>query len=184
VDGVIRTRVGYAGGKKENPTYHNLGDHTEAIEIEFSPHILSFGTILDIFWKSHDPFEKPWSRQYMSLMFYHNDYQKEMILKTKEEYEKRKGKKVFTEILPYAKFYLAEFYHQKYYLQLVKELKEDFMKVFTNKDDFISSNSTARINGYVKGYGSVKALLKEIDSLSLSEKSQHILIEIVKGYGR
>jgi peptide-methionine (S)-S-oxide reductase len=184
MDGVVRTRVGYAGGSKVNPTYYNLGDHTETIEIDFNPDILPFEKILDIFWKNHDPFEKSWSRQYMSVFFYHNEKQKQIIEKNKVEFEKRKGKKVTTEFLPYTKFYLAEMYHQKYYLQLIKELREDFLKKYPEPNDFINSNSTARVNGYAKGYGSTSSLMKEMETLGLSERSQKILLEIVKGYGR
>ncbi len=67
---MVRTRVGYAGGTKRNPTYYNLGDHTETIQIDYDPTYVSYRELLDIFWESHDPAARPWSRQYMAVVFY------------------------------------------------------------------------------------------------------------------
>lgn len=53
--GVIRTRVGFTGGSKGAPTYRNLGDHTEAIELDYDPNEISYKQLLDIFWEIHDP---------------------------------------------------------------------------------------------------------------------------------
>jgi len=52
---VVRTRVGYAGGATENPTYHHLGDHTETIQIEYDPARISYQELLDAFWAGHKP---------------------------------------------------------------------------------------------------------------------------------
>lgn len=53
--GVIRTRVGFTGGEKKAPVYKNLGDHTEAVELEFDPKVVTYETLLDIFWSNHNP---------------------------------------------------------------------------------------------------------------------------------
>jgi len=53
--GVIRTRVGFTGGSKAAPTYKSLGDHTEAIEIDFDPKEITYDKLLDMFWTHHDP---------------------------------------------------------------------------------------------------------------------------------
>ena len=45
--GVVRTRVGYSGGKQAHPTYHDLGDYTESIEIEFDPAVVSYRELVD-----------------------------------------------------------------------------------------------------------------------------------------
>lgn len=70
---MIRTRVGYAGGSKENPTYYSLGDHSETIQIDYDPTQISYGQLLEVFWNSHNPTYEPWSRQYMSIIFYHSE---------------------------------------------------------------------------------------------------------------
>merc|ERR1719400_2008234 len=53
--GVVATRVGFTGGTTENATYRNIGDHTEAVELEFDPSVTDFKSLLDIFWSGHDP---------------------------------------------------------------------------------------------------------------------------------
>ena len=73
---MIRTRVGYTGGNKENPTYRTLGDHTESIEVDYDPGIISYADLLKVFWRSHDPGSRSWSRQYIAAIFYHNEEQK------------------------------------------------------------------------------------------------------------
>jgi peptide-methionine (S)-S-oxide reductase len=51
----VRTEVGYTGGTAAQPTYRNIGDHSEAIRIEFDPHKVSYTELLEVFWASHDP---------------------------------------------------------------------------------------------------------------------------------
>ncbi len=111
--GVIKTRVGYAGGTKKNPSYYNLGDHTETIEITFDPKIISFEELLKHFWKEHDPTEQQVT-QYKSAIFYQNEEQKKLAEKSKKEMEKKLGRKIVTEIKKAGTFYQAEEYHQKY----------------------------------------------------------------------
>lgn len=56
--GVIRTRVGYCGGTKTIPTYRNIGDYTESIEVDYDPNEIKYETLLNIFWSNHDPTAK------------------------------------------------------------------------------------------------------------------------------
>lgn len=182
--GVYKTRVGYAGGAKKNPNYHDLGDHSETVQIEYNPSEITYGELLNIFWNSHTPANEPWGRQYMSVIFYQNDIQKGLAIKSKNEHEKKIGKKLYTEILPLTNFHLAETYHQKYYLQLARELATELKDIYPKANDFINSTATAHINGYIKGYGSMTQLTSEIKRLGLSEKAQKRLIQIVDGYGK
>jgi methionine-S-sulfoxide reductase len=165
---VIRTRVGYAGGTKENPTYRNLGDHTEAIQIDYDPTQISYEELLDIFWESHDPTQRPFSRQYMPFLFYHNEEQKRLALQTRDREAAEAGGTIYTEILPASEFYLAEAYHQKYLLQQVPELMQEFNAMYPNPEDFVASTAAARANGYVGGYGSATALQETLDGFGLS----------------
>ena len=91
-------------GTKENPTYYSLGNHTETLQVDYDPTRTSFEALLEIFWNSHNPTRRPWSQQYKSALFYHNDEQKELATKTKERLAASKkgkffGRKVFTEII-------------------------------------------------------------------------------------
>lgn len=183
LDGVIRTRVGYAGGTTENPNYHNIGDYTETLEIDFDPDIISFEKIADIYWKSVDPYIKPYSKQYASLFFYHDERQK-TILEQEKKNREQTGKKVYINIIPYTKFYFAEGYHQKYYLQLRKEIFNAVRDMYENFTEFVNSTAAARINGYVKGYGSIEKLKDDIELLRLPDKEKGLLFDIVKGFGK
>ena len=67
--GVIRTRVGFTGGNKDSPVYKNLGDHTEAVELDYDPNVVSYEDLLNIFWSNHDPSARM-SRQVSLNIFY------------------------------------------------------------------------------------------------------------------
>jgi methionine-S-sulfoxide reductase len=114
---VVRTRVGYAGGSKGNPTYHSLGDHSETIEIDYDPTVIPYRALLDVFWRSHSPTIRSWSRQYASIIFYHSEEQKRMAEESRTMTASRLHGAVATEIVPYTGFTLAEDYHQKHALQ-------------------------------------------------------------------
>ena len=92
-----------------NPTYYNMGDHTETVDIDYDPSVTSYAELLKIFWNNHDPCTKQ-TRQYMSAIFYHDDEQKELAFKTKDEIVKNQNKKITTEIAPAKEFTEAEEY--------------------------------------------------------------------------
>jgi len=165
VPGVIRTRVGYAGGKSTNPTYSRMGDHTEAVDIEFDPKVTSYDKLLDFFWKNHDPTTSKCKRQYMSAIFYHGEEQKRIAHESMERHAKKSKKKITTEILPGDAFYEAEGYHQKYLLQKYPKVLEDLD--IGPGSQLIKSYVAARLNGYLGGYGNLKAFEAETDNLGL-----------------
>jgi len=175
VPGVIRTRVGYCGGEEKSPTYDDLGDHSEAIQIEFDTTKTTYEKLLDVFWGKHTP--SNYMRQYRSAIFYHGDDQKKLADQTAASYEKKNGTKAPTAIEKCGDFYLAEGYHQKYYLKhsgLMKGLK------FDSEDDMTHSPAATRLNGYVGGNGNQKQLEEEVESLGLSDTSKIQLRDLVK----
>lgn len=187
--GVVRTRVGYTGGTKENPTYHSLGNHTETLQVDYDPTQISFEELLEIFWNSHNPTRRPWSQQYKSALFYHNEEQKALATKTKEQLAASKkskffSRKVYTEIIPATTFYLAEDYHQKYLLQNSPRIWGDILEIYHNPTDWINSTAAARLNGYVGGYATIAQLEDEIDSLGLSLPVREYLHEVVQRFKR
>jgi len=171
--------VGYAGGSKEHPTYHDLGDHAETIQIDYDPTRISYGDLLHMFWQSHTPTRRSWSRQYASIIFFHNEEQKRLAMETRDHEEARTGTKMHTEILPYSRFYLAEDYHQKYRLQQERELMNEFILIYPDPLDFVNSTAAARVNGYLSGYGSRESLAGEIATLGLSAEAGKTLVKLV-----
>lgn len=176
---MVRTRVGYAGGTKKDPTYHSLGDHTETIQIVYDPTQISYEDLLNVFWESHSPTERSWSRQYMSAVFFHNDEQKKLARETRDREAAMRGGKIFTEILPFTEFYLAEAYHQKYRLRHERDMMKEFSVWYPNPDDFVNSTAAARVNSYLYGYGTFDALQEEISGFGLSQEGNKQLLDLV-----
>jgi len=125
VPGVTATAVGYTGGHTEAPKYEEVKTgatgHAESIEIKFDPAKVSYGALLDMFFKMHDPTTpgrqgNDVGSQYRSAIFYHGEAQK----KEAEAAVKRAmasglwRKPITTEIVPAVKFWPAEAYHQDY----------------------------------------------------------------------
>jgi methionine-S-sulfoxide reductase len=180
----VRTRVGYTGGTKRYPTYTNLGDHSEALQIDYDPVRISYKNLLDLFWSNHDPTIQSWSRQYRSAIFYHNDAQKKLSLETSTHLQATLTSEIMTDITPFTEFYLAEDYHQKHALQHSYEYVQEFKAMYSSFNDIISSTAAARVNGYLGGYGTLKNLQAELDSYGLSVKAKEHLFDFVKASTR
>ena len=121
--GVIATRVGYAGGNKQNPTYEDLGDHTETVEVDYDPERISYNDLLKHFFNDHDPTVKQ-KTQYQSVIFPMDEDQKKMAEEVLAE--KRKAlPNIQTKIQPAGEFTLAEDYHQKFLAKQREQLEKD-----------------------------------------------------------
>ncbi len=126
IPGVLKTDVGYAGGDSASSANYNLvktgqTGHAESLQIEFDESVISFATILEHFFKLHDPTTKNQQgndigTQYRSVIFYLNEEQKKQAIAMIERVNQSGAwkKPVVTEVVPLEKFYLAEDYHQDY----------------------------------------------------------------------
>ncbi len=167
----------------DDPDYSNLGDHTEAVQVDFDPNRVSYAELLDIFWKSHRPTQRPWSTQYMNAVFFHNDRQREAALASKAQKEKEIGRTVHTKINSVETFYRAEDYHQKYLLNRYPEIAKAFERIYPIKKDYVDSTAVARVNGYIGGNGSLEQLRRELPSLGLSAEHGGVLERMLSGRG-
>ncbi len=167
--------MGYAGGTKQNPTYRSLGDHTETVQVDFDPTVISYQELLEVFWKSHVP-GPTWSRQYMNAVFFHNEEQKREAEASRDRVAAKTGGQVQTAVLPATEFTLAEDYHQKYYLRRVPGLWREASRFYPDLDGLVNSTAVARMNGYVAGYGSVAQLEEELPGLGLSPEAGRQLL--------
>lgn len=151
--GVVKIESGYSGGSVPNPTYEAVctgkTGHAECTQITFDPKIITYKELLEVFWKTHDPTTlnrqgHDSGTQYRSIIFYHNDGQKQLAEKYKKELETAKiwSDPIVTEISQFKKFYKAEDYHQDYYNQngnqpycsfVITPKIEKFKKVFADK---------------------------------------------------
>ncbi|MEZ6137992.1 MAG: peptide-methionine (S)-S-oxide reductase MsrA [Pirellulaceae bacterium] len=153
VKGVSDVVSGYEGGRTRNPSYKQVCSgvtgHAEVCQITYDPEQVSFAELLEIFWKTHDPTTlnqqgADYGTQYRSVVFYHNDEQKEVAEKYKKKLDEAGAfdNKIVTEITRTRKFYVAEDYHQDYYrlnpgagycANVVRPKVEKFKKAFADK---------------------------------------------------
>jgi peptide-methionine (S)-S-oxide reductase len=126
IRGVVNVESGYAGGDLASPTYEQVctgtTGHAEVVQIKFDPHIISFREILEIFFTAHDPTTlnrqgADVGNQYRSVIFYHNEKQKEVAEQVIAELNAAKvwGNPIVTQVEPFKNFYKAEGYHRKYF---------------------------------------------------------------------
>ena len=124
--GVISTTVGYMGGdeKYKNLSYEEVCSgktgHAEIVQVKYDPNLVSYKELLNVFWQSHDPTTlnrqgPDVGEQYRSVIFYYTGDQRKEAIKSKEDLQRKLGKRVIvTEIVRAGKFYKAEEYHQNY----------------------------------------------------------------------
>lgn len=123
VNGVEESISGYAGGHTKNPTYEasNTGTtgHAEAVEIIYDPKVVSFSTLVDVYFASQNPTQvngqgPDRGSQYRSIIFYQNKAQKKIIEAKKAKLAKQLKAKIAAEVYPFQKFWIGENYHQNY----------------------------------------------------------------------
>jgi peptide-methionine (S)-S-oxide reductase len=146
--------------------------------MDFDSTKISYERLLDAFWNGHDPTIPSYSLQYRSAIFYADEEQHRIALASKLKEESRLGKPVATVIIPLGTFYLAEEYHQKYYLRETPELMAEISDIYPDFKGFLNSTAVARINGYLGGYGDQEALKTQVTRLGLSVEGQQTLIQI------
>lgn len=126
LEGVVQVVPGYSGGTVPNPTYEQVctgtTGHAEVCQITYDPRRISYDELLEVFWKTHDPTTpnrqgNDVGPQYRSVIFYHNEYQRERA----EHYKRLLDSSgifpapIVTEIVPFGAFYPAEEYHHRYF---------------------------------------------------------------------
>lgn len=126
IDGIIKVTSGYTGGKIINPSYKQVisgaTDHVEAVQVVFDPSLISYKELLQIFWQQIDPTDdggqfSDRGNQYKSVIFYHNERQKQEAEESKVELiaSNRFTEPIVTKILSAIVFFVAEDYHQDFY---------------------------------------------------------------------
>jgi peptide methionine sulfoxide reductase msrA/msrB len=144
VPGVLKVVSGYTGGTGENPTYetYHAKGHIEAIQVFYDPSKVTYSRLLDVLWKHIDPTDAGGQfvdrgPQYRSAIFYHDEEQKRLAEKSKEELAKsgRFAKPIVTEIIKFDRFYDAEGYHQDYYKN--NPIRYKYYRSGSGRDEFL-----------------------------------------------
>jgi len=121
--------------------------------------VVTYGELLQVFWRGHDA-TLARSRQYRSLILYHNEQQKQLALESKEQQQNLLGGRVTTDITAFTEFFPAEEYHQKYMLRQMPQLMDELRSVFTSDEEMMASTVAARLNGLLGGHGSLEGIQK------------------------
>ncbi len=127
LDGVHVTSVGYSAGTTEHPSYKQvcsgLTGHNEVVRVVFDPSVISYQSLLEVFWQAHNPTQgdrqgNDIGSQYRSGIYTFNSEQEKLALASKQHYQQKLSQEGFeditTEILAAPVFYFAEDYHQQY----------------------------------------------------------------------
>jgi peptide-methionine (S)-S-oxide reductase len=127
ITGVYSTSVGYAAGVTPNPTYEEVCSghtgHTEVVRVVYDPAVVSYDSLLRVFWESHDPTQgmrqgNDVGTQYRSGVYWHDEAQRDAAERSRKAYGEQLRAAGFgavtTEVLPAPEFYYAEDYHQQY----------------------------------------------------------------------
>jgi peptide-methionine (S)-S-oxide reductase len=176
LSGVIRTRVGYTGGTTENPTYYDLGDHSETVQLDFDPSKMMYEALVEAFFAGHDATRSAGKRQYMSAIFVHDSDQERIARSVMQRLQSVSEEVIQTQILPAAGFYLAEDYHQKYALQGNSLLLAELRAIYPDFWDLVDSTAATRLNAYLYGYGTPEQLRAELNGLGLSAAGEESLL--------
>lgn len=151
--GVDSVTPGYSGGQTKNPTYKEVCSgttgHAEVIQVVYNPEIISYGELLEVFWKTHDPTTlnrqgADVGTQYRSVIFFHDSEQEQEALNYKQALTEVGiwDQPIVTEISAYSLFYPAEAYHNDYYKNnpangycnfVITPKLDKFKKVFSDK---------------------------------------------------
>lgn len=151
--GVISVTSGYSGGQTDAPTYKQVCEgntgHAEVARVVYDDELISFDELLEVFWFVHDPTQlnrqgNDIGTQYRSVVYYHDEIQKELTEKYKQRLEDEKvwDRSIVTEISPLSEFYPAEDYHSNYFAlnpdqpycsAVVRPKVEKFRKVFQSR---------------------------------------------------
>jgi peptide-methionine (S)-S-oxide reductase len=171
----VRTRVGYAGGSTPSPTYHDLGDHSEALQVDYDPTQISYEQLLDLFWGSHAPTQPAFSRQYRSAIFVADKSQRTLAEGTRAAQSARRKRPLYTAVEPLGAFHRAEDYHQKYYLRRYGDLMREFAGY--SDTEFVDSRVAARLNGCLGAGGTPEMIGEALTALGLPAATSRRFID-------
>jgi len=173
VPGVVKVVSGYTGGKKENPTYEEVSSgstgHVEAVQVYYDPAKVTYEELLDYFWRHIDPTDPGGQfvdrgSQYRGVIFYHDEEQKRLAEKSKEELNRsgKFDKPIVTEIIAFTKLFEAEEYHQDYYKKNPVGYK--FYRYGSGRDQFLK-----------KVWGSEMEIAKQKNEMTYSKPDETTL---------
>lgn len=162
-----------------------MGDHTEAVSIDYDPMVMSYLDLLKEFWAGHRCDSLNRSTQYMNAVFYRDESQKQAALESLDREAHRLGlasARVATKVVPVNHFTYAEGYHQKYALSRTSESRLFLESVYSTAKELADSTVATRLNAYL-GSGMERdwgAFATELPEYGLPEALEKRLCELAK----
>ncbi|CDP02758.1 unnamed protein product [Coffea canephora] len=189
VDGVVKTAAGFCGGRIRKPSYREVCEgksgHTEAVKVTYDKRKIAYGFLCDMFWETHDPTNKDLlnfglGTHYRSAIFHATDQERKEAQQSKIRRQMKLNRRIVTKIIPYSgEFYLAENYHQKYYLQKHCWLCESLS--LRSTCNFVESQIACKLNGVLAMEGKfiIDELGRVAESYQLPKQSISACEEII-----
>ncbi len=147
LDGVTEVVSGYSGGDVENPSYEEVSsgetEHLESVQVHYDPSKVTYAELLNVYWKQIDPTDAGGQfadrgEQYTTAIFYHDEEQRELAERSKNEVAEKFDESIATEIRPFESFYEAEDYHQDFYKK--NSVRYKTYKRLSGRQSFITAN--------------------------------------------
>jgi methionine-S-sulfoxide reductase len=173
---VVRTRVGYTGGTTADPTYQTIGDHTEALQVDFDPQVITYEELLDHVWSAHDPTRARASTQYRAAVWCHDENQLAIARRAGARAAAGRSGELATPVLMAGPFYRAEDYHQKYRLRHDRLLLDELRQRYGSDRAMVDATAAARVNGLLSGWSNRRAMKALLPQLGLSAEGEQRLL--------
>ncbi len=146
------------------------------MQIDYDPNVISYEDLLRYFWAGHVPTAGSSSRQYRAAVFYQDEAQRQAALQSLEQVAAENDGDITTAIEPLKTFYVAEDYHQKYYVRLSRRVGPELVAIYTDEEAFRDSTAVARANGILGGYVTLERANALIEGLGISDAAQTELL--------
>lgn len=161
-----------------------MGDHTEALQLDFDPALLSYEELLEMIWAEHDPSAPGRSVQYRAVILTTGPEQERVAQASKARQAERLGRPVTTPVEALGTFTRAEDYHQKYRLRQWPTLSAELQELSGGERAFVDSTAAARLNGYLAGHGIGETLEAEVAAMGLEPGTASAVLERVRARTR
>ena len=183
LDGVVRITVGYAGGQASDPAYATLGDHAEAVRIEYDPARLRYTALLDRFWAVFDPALTPAKRRYQPLLVPQTAEQADQARASRADAVGQDERAERVEIIDGGGFSAAALRHQKHTLRRYEDVTAALRARLPDERAFARSPAAALATGYVGGYRPPNRLAEDQSRLGLPDEALATLRTAARRHG-
>ena len=183
LDGVVRTTVGFAGGQSSAPTYAAVGNHAEAVRVEYDPARLRYGALLDRFWSVFDPSLAPAKRRYQPLLVPQHTERADQARASRADAAAQDERAERVEIVDDGEFCAAALRHQKHLLRRHDDVTTALRARLPDERALTRSPAATLATGYLGGHRPPARLADDQDRLGLPADALSTLRAAARRYG-